>query len=338
METNKIVLPQEIYCDHLESVNNVRLTRREIDIVAYLCGGRSAKTISSFLSITPKTIEAHMRNIMTKLECNSRDGIIDFIEKSDKFLFIKKYYVSLLAQACFERQLLKAAQLIKPKNPSCLLIYWQNEKQSLLIVRTLEHHLKLAGIEVLSDPQGDSKFILNLTNDIEYWQTNHALCCFPYALFKELQENGSNQQEDILKSLRKISENPKSIITIFSEKGCKEDLEQEYQKINYINYSDQESFYSYVFLVLKKLLPDINLDDIILEFNNQCEAIYGSTQEPNSSVPVEANVIRAGSLMAKTLSLFHSLSPTWKNRRVRFLIEGGTLPWSFLDRLYNPYT
>lgn len=322
MDTNKIVLPQEIYSDHLESVNNVRFTRREIDIIAYLCGGRSAKTISSFLSITPKTIETHMRNIMMKLECNSRDGIIDFIEKSDKFLFIKRYYASLLVQACFERQLLKAAQLLQLKKSSCLLVYWQEEKYNLLIARTLQCHLKLIGLEILMDPKEDSRFNLDFTSDLEHWQANHALYFFPQALLNEFIRNNPEQQEDFLSSLEKISENQKCIITLLREKEDKANLEKESEKIKYIEFSSQKNYYSYVFLVLKKLFPDVDLNEIILDFKNQSETIYGSSKNTIISPPVETNLIKVGSLTAKIMLLFHSLSHRWQNKKVRLLIEG----------------
>src|SRR5262245_29880059 len=100
-ENNKIILPQEIYRSFLKTINGVSFTQREIDIAACICTGRSAKKIASLLSLSPKTIENHIRNIKIKLNCSSQESIIDFIEKSGKFILVKQYYSSLVIQHHF---------------------------------------------------------------------------------------------------------------------------------------------------------------------------------------------------------------------------------------------
>lgn len=74
-------LPLDLYATHLKSINGIHFTRREIEVAAFLVSGRGVKAIASSLSIAPKTVEAHIHNIMLKLECNSRESIINFIEK-----------------------------------------------------------------------------------------------------------------------------------------------------------------------------------------------------------------------------------------------------------------
>lgn len=121
-------LPQDIYYKHLQKINNIKLTRREIDIISCLLNGRSVKVISRFLPIKPKTIETHIRNIMTKLECSSRDGIIDFIEKSGTFSIIKEYYLSLVTCFSFEKALREIATLAANESPTCLIVCWKDNK------------------------------------------------------------------------------------------------------------------------------------------------------------------------------------------------------------------
>ena len=75
-------LPRVFYKEHLETINGINFTQREIDIIAFTLTRRSSKTIAPLLSISPRTVENHISNIMMKLECNSREAIIDFIEKS----------------------------------------------------------------------------------------------------------------------------------------------------------------------------------------------------------------------------------------------------------------
>ena len=82
MQNLKKHLFQKIYPKDLETINGIKFTWREIDIVAFMVHGKSTKKIASFLSISPRTVENHVRNIMMKIECNSREAIVDFVEKS----------------------------------------------------------------------------------------------------------------------------------------------------------------------------------------------------------------------------------------------------------------
>ena len=107
MELVESVTLEDQFLSNLEAINNIAFTKREIDIVACIIGGRTSKKIAAFLSVSPKTIEAHIRNIMLKLDCNSRECIIDFIEKSGKFAAIKNHYATLLVKKNFELELKK---------------------------------------------------------------------------------------------------------------------------------------------------------------------------------------------------------------------------------------
>lgn len=145
------ILPQGTCVSHLENVNRIKFTHREIDIIAYLLSGKSAKTIANCLSIAPKTIETHMRNIMMKVECNSRDDIIEFIEKSKKLPLFKEHYINLLINAFFEEQLSKITIEFGDASPSCVIIYWDDRES----FHNLEKHLKLAGIKTSSEMRGN---------------------------------------------------------------------------------------------------------------------------------------------------------------------------------------
>ncbi len=50
---------------------------------------------------------------MLKIECNSRENIIDFIEHSDKQLLVKAHYQSLVSDVLFEKALKVIAGLKK---------------------------------------------------------------------------------------------------------------------------------------------------------------------------------------------------------------------------------
>lgn len=83
----------------IDVINGVNFTPREIDVLACIIGGRSAKKIAASLSLSPRTVENYTRNIMLKIECNSRENILDFLEKSDKISLLRKHYSTLFPQA-----------------------------------------------------------------------------------------------------------------------------------------------------------------------------------------------------------------------------------------------
>lgn len=61
----------QIYNQHLKEINGINFTRREIDILSYILHGKSMKLIAAVFCISPKTVEAHIRHIMQKLDCQN---------------------------------------------------------------------------------------------------------------------------------------------------------------------------------------------------------------------------------------------------------------------------
>jgi DNA-binding CsgD family transcriptional regulator len=55
----------------------VNLSNREMECVGQLCKGKTMKGIASYLSISPRTVETHLRNIKYKLKCNYKSEIIE---------------------------------------------------------------------------------------------------------------------------------------------------------------------------------------------------------------------------------------------------------------------
>ena len=70
-----------LYRSQLKEVGGVSFTNREIDVLSCLLGNRKDKKIASLLSLSPKTVGAHIYNVIKKLGYNSREQIIDFAEK-----------------------------------------------------------------------------------------------------------------------------------------------------------------------------------------------------------------------------------------------------------------
>jgi DNA-binding NarL/FixJ family response regulator len=55
-----------------EQLGREDLTRREVAVVQRLAVGRTNREIAGELFLSPRTVDAHVRNILRKLDCRSR--------------------------------------------------------------------------------------------------------------------------------------------------------------------------------------------------------------------------------------------------------------------------
>ena len=74
-----------IVYNNLLKINNIEFTQREIDVITCIMHNRGEKKIAEILGISAKTVSTHIHNIMRKIQCGSREYIIDFIEFLDYF-------------------------------------------------------------------------------------------------------------------------------------------------------------------------------------------------------------------------------------------------------------
>ncbi len=147
MNGSEFLLPKDIYKAHLSSLNDVHFTEREIDVIACLLNGRRTSAIASLLIISPRTVTTHLQNIMRKLEINSQDGVIRFVERSPSFLLVKQHYARLVVHSVFEKSLKEVSRRKKGDLLEELLVYWENETLKNTLLYHLSHHLEKAGIQ-----------------------------------------------------------------------------------------------------------------------------------------------------------------------------------------------
>ena len=177
---------KELYEECLREIGDIKFTFREIDVVSCIIHNRGEKKIASLLQISPRTVGTHLHNIMLKLGQNSRESIIDFIEKSGKLLYIKKYYFYILIQSAFEQSLVKIGKTINRKSFDCSISVSQLNDAAKNKLNNITGHLKLANINLIKNsksiehklnihcitnnfiPQDESKDILLLLDQIEF--------------------------------------------------------------------------------------------------------------------------------------------------------------------------
>lgn len=148
--------------NEVEIINNKQFSKREVDVIACIISGRTAKKIAALLSIAPRTVESHIYNIMLKLGCNSRNNLIDFIEQTGKYSLIKQHYTNLLIRLAFEESLKKTAFVLKDKPEHItLLVENKKEKEILNFIQRITVDLTCIGYTLAVM---DNKNIEALTN------------------------------------------------------------------------------------------------------------------------------------------------------------------------------
>ncbi|MBX9621277.1 MAG: tetratricopeptide repeat protein [Alphaproteobacteria bacterium] len=248
MKKNKTSFLDEIYSQHLQVINGIKLTRREIDIIAFFVCGRSAKKIASFFSISPKTVENHVHNIMVKLGCNSREGIIDFIEKSDKLPILRKYYAASLAQTIFEKSLVEISKLASSHKISCVLLSDPGQECEGCFAQCLESSLKWVGVIVSSGVVGPSQNVQDLCK-------NKCGVYIKTALSED--EKGKVKQ----------------FYFVSQEKGTLVELPQKVGETCSLDMAAQKNYYLFIFDIFKVLFPQFDFHPIVQEFLKQYEGI-----------------------------------------------------------------
>ncbi|MBY0273350.1 MAG: tetratricopeptide repeat protein [Alphaproteobacteria bacterium] len=246
MKKNKTSLLDEIYFQHLQAINGIKLTRREIDIIAFFICGRSAKKIAGFFSISPKTVENHVHNIMVKLDCNSREGIIDFVEKSDKLPLLRKYYAAALAQTIFEKSLVEISKLTSSHKVSCVLLSDSEQVSEGCLAQCLENSLKRAGVTV-------SNAVVGFSQSVQDFCKNKCGIYVKMTLSEDEQE----------KELRFyfVSQGKESFV----------EFPQRIGEAYSLDIAVQKNYYLFIFDIFELLFPQFDLHPIVEEFLKQYE-------------------------------------------------------------------
>ena len=280
-KNNKLVLPQEIYATQLKKINAVALSQREIDIIACILSGRSAKGTAHFLSISFRTVQVHTYNAMKKLECTSRESMIALIERSDQFIQLKEYYLSLLTYGTFQKCLKEVAKLGNGHGLTCLVVYWQTNGSTFF--NHLKTHLTLAGISVLLEGREKDQSLSQLIQEAP--RDAYTIYAISPVLLNELQEldNGivTQPSQDALERLN-------NILLLLPEREESKEIPKDFSGVSYINTNEHKNYYLLVFEILKKLHPHANLNSIFENFKQQCEFSSESLENKYFQKKVEA--------------------------------------------------
>jgi tetratricopeptide (TPR) repeat protein/DNA-binding CsgD family transcriptional regulator len=277
MKNNEFNFSQNIAIKYLISIKDVKFTRREVDIISCLLNGRSTKTIASFLEVTPRTIETHIRNIMLKLACHSPENIIGFVERSDQYSAIKKHYENLLIYDFFKKNLKEIFTLIHPESPVCYLFYTYVQDDELAIIHQITDHLRFTGFKIISTKISPENIIDDFMQQ-EFPDIKHVIFILSEDWIECLQTEDNKKNLTHFKMIQKALKIP-GFLTLILLNDNDEHLPPEFHRINPINFAAREQYYLSFFDLLKRILPDINLDKSIAEFKERYISIHDSTAE-----------------------------------------------------------
>lgn len=276
MENKEIKLPQDIYNQDLAALNEIKFTRREIDVIAFIVNGRSTKKIASSLTLAPKTIDNHIHNVMLKLDCHSRENIIDFIEKSEMFPIIRRYYLSLLIKKIFKDKLKEISQLVEKKTSFCMFVFCcQPDKQNseFLLIERLRKHLKLAGTTISFKSLKQYESLVPHFNDAP----THTLFIVTDIQKLYLEKGGEDTSPSLFELIQSIKQRlalPSSSFSfLLLNRAPSLDIPEAISDIGYVEFRETENYYFLVLALLKKIYSALNFDKIISEFTRDCSLI-----------------------------------------------------------------
>lgn len=262
--------------NHLTVIKDKKFTRRETDVIACLMCSRPS-AIPSILSISSRTVEAHVHNIMLKLECNSREGIIDFVERSGKTSFTQAHYQTLAADILFEKSLKEIEVLTRNQNGAFRV--WLNVKELISdgdIAHRLEKHIKIAGVEIAAKRKNDDELVVPNTVAMRT-EANPK----QYVLTVFAKQRSDSQHADVALESRKektnVSEN-----SVFAQLDCLNNHGSLHalRPDEAIHTYELSDYYKGVFSILKTLYPQHDFDKQINDFYTQHDALLRGSISP----------------------------------------------------------
>jgi len=119
------------------------LSLRELEIVACLFHGKSAKSTALLLGISPHTVNAHSYNIKKKLHVSSKDAIVSCFEKTPYEIYLRDMYINNF----HKNQILAIlSKLNLSLQHFCLKIHFSNQHTKEVILEFLPQHLVYSGL------------------------------------------------------------------------------------------------------------------------------------------------------------------------------------------------
>lgn len=288
----RFILPQEIYDQHLAIINHVHFTKRETDVIACILNNQ---VVNYYLRISEKTVATHLSSIKNKLnvKSNPRSAIIKFINSSNKLLFVKQYYLGLKLQEEFEDVLKEIPKLNDEETLPYLIVHEGEKIPRHSFLELLINHLKLAGVKILKNTKGIQK-PLSLSDILKKFQQEDYVI---YAIQKSCITTSpvTNEKQPT------AFESKYRLLFFLPEVKNQNSIPKEYTNAGLIDFECYENYYSMFFEILKKLLPHLNLEEIISSFKEKLESREELFLSHQNSSYSEENILEKNDVKIRSL-------------------------------------
>jgi hypothetical protein len=320
---DKILLPLEIYNEHLKKINDVAFTYREVDVMSSLLN-MEGNYLPAFLSIQPRGIEAHTRNIRQKAGgLPDQKSIISFIKKSEKFSLIKnEYFFNLKIRIFFEKKLENLSKSLSTNMCTCLFICEENFPDNDYLILSLKEHLKLAGIKLKKEINGEKdKSFSGLGKKSKRQNKEFIIYAVPY------------DATDISQQSEQIIKNSNAIVLFFGNaEKIKSTHQLEYE--NYIELYNQENYYLSFFKILEKFSPTADLNNLISDFKIYSKEVLETSENLKVESHLNIKWLKTEKFKKILEKRFSSLLIRLKKQKIRLLMGIGMLYFCLLGSLF----
>jgi len=261
-----------VYFKKISKINNILFTPREIEVIACILHVRGAKKIANILDISQRTVEGHIKNILTKIGRASQEYIKDFVEYSPELAAVKKYYINLQIKHLFTLQIRKISPKVKKEQVACFINYQDNKNLEYISKILNKLHIKIL--------QQSNK---NSNNN--------------YRLIELNTEN--------LQQLRRNNIRSKIIFICFDKSLLSK--VKTYSNTQIIDCSSEELLYTSIFRIIQILAPKLCLNEEIEKFDQLKSNVNKLNidiykEEPNLELK-EKTIVKRKMTMSSTVIL-----------------------------------
>lgn len=139
-----------------KSISEIHFSSRELDVLACLLSRKPSKKIAELLNIQAKTVDTHILRIREKLECSSREGVVELAEGSSIAQELQTRYLGFIIQAELRKKLYYIASLIRGNKPNFLLVDMFEKGHEKAFISQIENDIQHAGFVVVKGREEDT--------------------------------------------------------------------------------------------------------------------------------------------------------------------------------------
>lgn len=157
---------------NLQVISKIKFSKREIDTIACIISGNSAKATAQLLYISYKTVETHTQNILKKIDGHAKSNIIQFVQNSPKYDLLKAYYSELLKKEYFEKLLNQINITLQTHNKPTYKFIDLQQFQNNFDKKSLRLYFQRVGIRTNQQAKSYKIYLLDKGGVVQFLKNN----------------------------------------------------------------------------------------------------------------------------------------------------------------------